>query len=988
MAGTGLPIPKSGDVLALASPVAQVFDVDRYSSAKAWGEIAQHGSQLANSGADALKIAEHQAVVSAVANMEVEGRDFFRTARDRNAFNPRGFEAETNGYIDGKLSTMEPRLVPHARQFFSREIDAGSTAILSETRSRDQQRAKESVTALEAQSRDDVIGHAMTGTFNTDEGMAALEKYKGVLASAVTSQLLSPEEMDRRVIDVTNRATGEVIVKDIGDQYRAMRANGEAAGPAAMRAAEEQLLRSPTLNLSQGQRYTFYRKATAEIHALEAERKQDLKDARAGANDALYALSRGVRIDPATVDRLAETLNAAGGQADTARLRGAAARADQLESFNRLPLGDQARTIATFDAATGASAPPAVRAAIEEAAAATGVSPAYLFRTASRESRFDPNARATTSSAGGLFQFTDRTWSDTLAAHGAKYGLAPNTPKTDARASALMAAELTKANADALKSAGFTVSLDDAHMPVSGNVLYLAHFAGAEGATKLLRSDPGASAADVLPAAAGANRSLFYGTDGKPRAVGDVLDRLSLSQSTGGRITPAMGTDLRTFAGLQKSLNEKTETAWTAIAADMDKGMRPAPGVLDQVIQGATLANNHALLETVADRVERFDQSVALGRAPLPTQQSAIGELNRAAAAGELSPGAAAWKRDIEARHAAVTSGLDSNPVSTTVAHFPERFQQPAPLDVVNSDNFRAGLAARAQIARFGAQNWQSRELPALDQADLTRVHAALDAADPAGKTRIFSDLTAALPEGTRHATLAKLGEKGPAAMVDAFAGALYSQAPDVATGIITGWRALTAETRFDPLKDDKSTFNQKFDEALPASTFGIGARTSETGALLTIKNSARALYAYKSAQLGDTSGDINEARVQQSVEAVTGGVLKLNGGSLIAPVRGMSQRQFDGVVAGITDQDLAGVTTLSGQPITAAYLRGSAKLESVGDGRYLIRLGNDAERPIYAFSNASTESPTPYELDLRGRRPLPGFTPTPGVQGKPYPRG
>ncbi len=128
----------------------------------------------------------------------------------------------------------------------------------------------------------------------------------------------------------------------------------------------------------------------------------------------------------------------------------------------------------------------------------------------------------------------------------------------------------------------------------------------------------------------------------------------------------------------------------------------------------------------------------------------------------------------------------------------------------------------------------------------------------------------------------------------------------------------------------------------------------------------------YRSAQAGDTSGEINEARLQGAVDAVTGGVLKHNGGSLIAPLRGMSQRQFDGVLAGITDGDLSGVTTLSGKPVTSAYLRGSAKLESIGDGRYLVLLGSDAARPIYAFRFANTESPQPFELNLRGRANAP----------------
>jgi hypothetical protein len=48
----------------------------------------------------------------------------------------------------------------------------------------------------------------------------------------------------------------------------------------------------------------------------------------------------------------------------------------------------------------------------------------FLMRTASRESGYNPAAKAPTSSAAGLFQFTEQTWLATLKAHGSKYGYA------------------------------------------------------------------------------------------------------------------------------------------------------------------------------------------------------------------------------------------------------------------------------------------------------------------------------------------------------------------------------------------------------------------------------------------------------------------------------------------------------------------------------------------------------------------------------------
>ena len=70
-----------------------------------------------------------------------------------------------------------------------------------------------------------------------------------------------------------------------------------------------------------------------------------------------------------------------------------------------------------------AAAQSGVGAAIQQAAARTGVDFSYLLGQAKIESGFNPNARARTSSATGLFQFIDQTWLATVHEHGAEHGL-------------------------------------------------------------------------------------------------------------------------------------------------------------------------------------------------------------------------------------------------------------------------------------------------------------------------------------------------------------------------------------------------------------------------------------------------------------------------------------------------------------------------------------------------------------------------------------
>src|ERR1041384_1332268 len=63
-----------------------------------------------------------------------------------------------------------------------------------------------------------------------------------------------------------------------------------------------------------------------------------------------------------------------------------------------------------------------VTGAIRDAARATGAGFDYLLNTAIRESNLNPNAKAKSSSATGLFQFIDQTWLSTIKQWGGSLG--------------------------------------------------------------------------------------------------------------------------------------------------------------------------------------------------------------------------------------------------------------------------------------------------------------------------------------------------------------------------------------------------------------------------------------------------------------------------------------------------------------------------------------------------------------------------------------
>lgn len=184
-----------------------------------------------------------------------------------------------------------------------------------------------------------------------------------------------------------------------------------------------------------------------------------------------------------------------------------------------------------------------IEGAIRRASERVGVDFDFLIRTAQRESALNPAARARTSSASGLFQFIESTWLATLHRHGADHGygrLASLIERTsdggyrvrdgarrevldlrfDPQASSLMAAELASDSAAYLRGR-------IGRNPSSGE-LYAAHFLGPAGAARLIQaveSNPGQSGAALFPAAAAANRSIFY-RDGRAATAQEVYQNL------------------------------------------------------------------------------------------------------------------------------------------------------------------------------------------------------------------------------------------------------------------------------------------------------------------------------------------------------------------------------------------------------------------------------------------------------------------------------
>lgn len=209
---------------------------------------------------------------------------------------------------------------------------------------------------------------------------------------------------------------------------------------------------------------------------------------------------------------------------------------------------------------TNVSANSNIQSAIATASKRTGIDFNYLLGQAQVESGMRADARAGTSSASGLYQFVEQSWLGVVKEHGAEHGMGwassaiqqtasgryvvsdPATRqailklRNDPQAASLMAAEHASDNKASLEG-----SLGRA---ATGTDLYMAHFLGLGGAKSFLgamENNPGRSGASMFPAAARANRNIFFNGAGQPRSLSEIYQNFAGKLDRGAAVHGATG---------------------------------------------------------------------------------------------------------------------------------------------------------------------------------------------------------------------------------------------------------------------------------------------------------------------------------------------------------------------------------------------------------------------------------------------------------------
>jgi hypothetical protein len=276
--------------------------------------------------------------------------------------------------------------------------------------------------------------------------------------------------------------------------------------------------------------------------------------------------------------------------------------------------------------------------AIREASSKTGVSFDYLMDKANTESSFKADIKAKTSSATGLFQFIDSTWLQTIKEHGEKYGLGDLVSKIDSdpaakrqaldlrkdpEMAAVMTAEATKDNKYYLETS--------VGGEIGQNELYLAHFLGANGASKFLNAknkNPDAPAADLFGSAAHANRNVFYEPSGKKRSLNDVYAFFAKKMSGEGANENVVAADASAVKPNASPVFQTTTASMSPI--DLEFTARFAGARLQNAALGnSTLSWTSAFTgQRDMSAIQRNFMDMALGNSEEKTEQGTSREGN------------------------------------------------------------------------------------------------------------------------------------------------------------------------------------------------------------------------------------------------------------------------------------------------------------------------------------------------------------------------
>ncbi|WP_246649967.1 transglycosylase SLT domain-containing protein [Rhizobium laguerreae] len=399
---------------------------------------------------------------------------------------------------------------------------------------------------------------------------------------------------------------------------------------------------------------------------------------------------------------------------------------------------------------------------------------------------------------------------------------------------------------------------------------------------------------------------------------------------------------------------------FTGIKAGFDKGLTPAVSDINLLSRQLAIVDDQDFRKQVSDYFSSQSAIQSIGNAAPAQVESLIASLQ-----ADAGDGATLAQQQIltglQEAQKAQAQALKDDPIGYAARK--GMVAAPPALDLGNPDSWGPTFQGLQNSVDVLASRGMVGDISALRPEMQAQISRALTNSTPQDSVKLLGSMAQNMSPNTYKATLGGLYASGQARSVAA-AGALVPDNPEAAEGVLRGQQLLKENPLLAPKKTEDNSAS--IDDLLPPTAFAPALE----GARQTLLDAATARYADLSNQVGDTSGELNDDRMQQAIKEVTGGLVDMNGYQVVAPKYGQSQDDFDKSLSALQDGDLTGAVTSSGTAVKAADLRDQGRLRAIADGRYILEFGDPAS-PQYAMRQPSPGSygqPSVFVLDMRGR--------------------
>lgn len=402
----------------------------------------------------------------------------------------------------------------------------------------------------------------------------------------------------------------------------------------------------------------------------------------------------------------------------------------------------------------------------------------------------------------------------------------------------------------------------------------------------------------------------------------------------------------RREAAIERGIKQVTQTA--LLGYPVDAGSLDA---LTRAAKGTAYEQDVAGLRTQIDYVRRFTQAS-------PVQMEA--ELNRLDVEmhkpdARVTPELIGMREKLGSLYTNTKKILNENPMGYAVSRGQADLQ---PVDLSNLDSLKSQIQARAEVA-YGLQRQYGAPLKVLFPEEARQLASVLRKAPVDQKVELLGILDKSI--GDKNVYNATLQQIAPDSPVTALAGVHAGRGRMQVTNLM-----LRGESILRPVKSEDGTPDKgKLWPMPPEKDLRDGFSRYERDAFAghpQARNdhyqAALSIYAAKSADAGDSSGDFNPDRWDQSIRLATGGIEKWNGRYTVMPY-GMERGAFKDGLYGRIDQIAKNGRLADG--VTASKLK-DLPLEPIRDGQYVFRAGDGVlvgkdGKPVVIDFNAQAPS-------------------------------